>query len=86
MSKLGNCPDCGLNMDFVGRAHRCIPQPVNNAPVVNSEAALLTSSATRSAKWRKANPELNRERARNGMRKKRALLENNQNLSDVSRG
>lgn len=24
---LGNCPDCGKNMDMVGKAHICIPVP-----------------------------------------------------------
>lgn len=40
--------------------------------VNNTKQALLTSSAKRQAEWRKANPELNRQRAREGMRKLRA--------------
>jgi hypothetical protein len=52
-------------------------RPVNNAPaVINSdpakEPALLTSTADRQRKWRASNAELNRQRAREGMRKRRA--------------
>jgi len=75
-------------MDLVGRMHRCVPMPgfakqviyggsvgggmtadVNNLP---EKPLLLTRNATHQAKWRKANPELNRQRAREGMRKLRA--------------
>lgn len=40
--------------------------------VNNTKQPLLTSSAQRQSKWRKANPEINRQRAREGMRKLRA--------------
>lgn len=40
--------------------------------VINTSQPLLTSSSQRQAKWRKANPEVNRQRAREGMRKLRA--------------
>ena len=32
------CKDCGLSMDFVGRAHRCVPRAVNRECVTNSMA------------------------------------------------
>jgi hypothetical protein len=52
-------------------------RPVNNAPaVINSDAAkelpLLTSTADRQRKWRAAHFDLNRQRAREGMRRLRA--------------
>lgn len=58
-------------------------KPVNNENVINKastfEDTLLTpkavpvsTNAERQAKWRKANSELNKLRAREGMRKKRA--------------
>lgn len=49
-------------------------EPVINVinTVTDKEDVLLTSNADRQAKWRKANAALNRERARDGMRKKRA--------------
>ena len=28
------CADCGLDMDLVGKSHRCIPRVANTAPVV----------------------------------------------------
>jgi len=37
-----------------------------------NKGGLLTRNADHQAKWRKANPELNRQRAREGMRKLRA--------------
>lgn len=40
--------------------------------VNNTKKPLLTSNTQRQSKWRKANPELNRQRAREGMRKLRA--------------
>jgi len=50
-------------------------KPVNN--IINSTPATSKrtggkSNAQRQAKWRADNPDTNRERARNGMRKKRA--------------
>lgn len=42
------------------------------ADVVNKAASLINSNAAHQAKWRLANLELNRQRARDGMRKKRA--------------
>lgn len=69
--KLGNCPDCGLNMDLVGLRHRCIPKAVNNSKPETVQPAVINTSADRQAKWRKANAELNRQRAREGMRKLR---------------
>jgi hypothetical protein len=42
------------------------------ATVNNTKQPLLTSSAERQSKWRKANPDINRQRAREGMRKLRA--------------
>lgn len=53
---------------------------VNNAPVINnatpasaaSPSANVSTNAARQAKWRKANSELNKLRAREGMRRKRA--------------
>ena len=71
MSKLGNCPDCGLNMDLVGLRHRCIPNPVNNIKSEATQSIVINTAAQRQAKWRKANTELNRQRAREGMRKLR---------------
>jgi hypothetical protein len=75
-------------MDLVGRMHRCVPvanstvDMIYGGPAgggmtanVNKDqpaSALLTSNADHQAKWRKANAELNRQRARDGMRKKRA--------------
>jgi hypothetical protein len=59
-------------MDLVGLRHRCIPRSVNNATEPESKATVINIGAVRQAKWRKANAELNRQRARDGMRKKRA--------------
>lgn len=70
--KLGLCPDCGKNMDFVGLRHYCNPAIVNKAPNVSTEQILINNNAAHQAKWRKANAGLNRLRAKEGMRKIRA--------------
>ena len=55
-------------------------RPVNNMSVINKSQPVINAApsvtrptnAQRQAKWRKANEALNRERAREGMRKRRA--------------
>jgi hypothetical protein len=50
-------------------------KPVNNvinSTTTDSKRTGAKSSAERQTKWRAANPDINRERARTGMRKKRA--------------
>jgi hypothetical protein len=74
------CPHCNKNLELVGRSHRCIANNVNKAFVtiadVNKAAeemkAVLSGNASWQAKWRANNSDLNRQRAREGMRKKRA--------------
>lgn len=72
------CIDCGKNLTLVGRSHRCIPRKVisfpavNNAAEISAQSAVINTDAQRQAKWRLANAELNRLRAREGMRTKRA--------------
>lgn len=55
---------------------RSVTPSVNNAiprpKAVNNAVNNASSNAQRQAKWRKANADLNRERARIGMRKRRA--------------
>ena len=77
------CPACGKNMDIVGRSHRCVPSLVvnNSTPIfddrpfvineLTEDVFLPSANALRQAKWRKINSELNRQRAREGMRKRR---------------
>ncbi len=47
------------------------------ADVVNKADPLINSNAAHQAKWRTANLETNRQRARDGMRKRRAELKDN---------
>lgn len=44
---------------------------VNNIASPDNAKSVINGSAERQAKWRKANAELNRMRAREGMRKRR---------------
>jgi hypothetical protein len=55
---------------------KAIVRPAVNKDV-NKEAPLINANVEHQAKWRKANTELNRERARNGMRQRRAKKEAN---------
>jgi len=59
-------------MDLVGLRHRCTPRAVNNTIPEATQPLVINTNAARQDKWRKANAELNRQRARDGMRKKRA--------------
>ncbi len=47
------------------------------AEVLNKDVALINNNAAHQAKWRLANLETNRRRARDGMRKRRAEQKDN---------
>lgn len=66
------CDVCGGNLALIGRIHRCMPRAVERALVNNGIIERQpVNNAQRQAKWRKANQELNKQRAREGMRKLR---------------
>jgi hypothetical protein len=74
------CPDCGANLAFVGKLHRCVPKAVpQSSTVANNTAANntvantgVTNKAPRWATWRSRNPDLYRQRQRDLMRQRRA--------------
>jgi hypothetical protein len=71
------CEHCGANLALVGKSHRCLPKAAKAVINIASEPqpVLLTPNAARQEKWRKANTELNKLRAREGMRKRRKKAE-----------
>jgi hypothetical protein len=40
------CKLCGLDLDLVGKSHRCIPRVANTVPVVGDVANAMANSAT----------------------------------------
>lgn len=56
-SKLGRCSRCGANMDFVGKAHRCVVSPVtaerNASPAKPASVTKSRNAVTaeRNAVW-----------------------------------
>jgi len=68
-----NYDGCRAKLKCEAQAYSVNNAPLNKHVVIN---ALSKSPAERQAKWRTANLELNRQRAREGMRKKRAQTHN----------
>jgi len=67
-----HCDVCGGNLALIGRIHRCMPKAVTVALVNNGiREHQPVNNAQRQARWRKAHHELNKQRAREGMRKLR---------------
>jgi hypothetical protein len=73
-----NAPDANdrwLSKDFTPVAGDERPEYIVVGEfVINSIENVINKSAARQAKWRKANPELNRERAKVGMRQRRSMV------------
>jgi hypothetical protein len=40
------CTDCGLDLDLVGKSHRCVPRVANTAPVVVDVANAVANKAS----------------------------------------
>jgi hypothetical protein len=68
-----NYDGCRAKLKREAQANIVNNAPLNKPVVIN---ALSKSPAERQAKWRKANKDLNRQRAKEGMRKKRAQSSN----------
>lgn len=62
---------------LVGTAMEAIQNSPTFSPAQKAEAVNNVNNAGRQASWRAANPELNRQRAREGMRKLRAAKKDN---------
>jgi hypothetical protein len=87
----GRCPHCNAMLSLVGKAHRCnsintgviIHKGVTLTPAMAEEVVaaavinVINEAALRQAKWRADNPDTNRQRAREGMRKLRAAKRDN---------